>query len=71
MTEDINKDKLEHLLEHWIEHNKNHSQSFNEWGNRIRQAGFEKVADELLEAEQKMDECTQILERAKEKMDNE
>lgn len=71
MNEEINKEKLEHLLEHWIEHNNNHSQSFNEWSNKIRQAGFEKVADELLDAEQKMDECTQILEKAKENINNE
>lgn len=71
MAEEINNEKLGHLLEHWIEHNKNHSQSFDEWSNKIRQAGFENTADELLEAEQKMDECTRILEKAKDNIDNE
>ncbi|TGC06660.1 hypothetical protein [Methanolobus halotolerans] len=68
MTTDIDKEKLTHLLEHWIEHNQNHSKSFREWANRVTEAGHEELAEDIKAAEKKMDECSDVLKRARNKL---
>ncbi|MBC7085832.1 MAG: hypothetical protein H5T43_05645 [Methanomethylovorans sp.] len=65
MTENIDTHKILHLMEHWIEHNESHIKSFNEWSIKIKQAGYEEVAEKILEAAEKMKECTQKLQQAK------
>ncbi len=65
MTEEINKDKIQHLLGHWIEHNQSHSDSFEQWAGKLKDAGYPEVADAIMQASEKMEECTSILENAK------
>ncbi|MBN2109777.1 MAG: hypothetical protein JW705_01635 [Methanosarcinaceae archaeon] len=68
MTNDIDKGKLAHLLEHWIEHNQSHSKSFKEWAAKIREAGYDDLAGDILLADMKMNECSDVLEQAKKKL---
>ncbi|MDW7731699.1 MAG: hypothetical protein SCH66_04625 [Methanolobus sp.] len=68
MTMDIDKGKLTHLLEHWIEHNQSHSKSFKEWAARVKEAGYEEIAEDILLAEKKMNECSELLEQARDKL---
>ncbi|MDK2834266.1 MAG: hypothetical protein PWP63_1353 [Methanolobus sp.] len=67
MTKEINRSKLAHLLEHWVEHNESHSKSFREWAQKVRDAGYTELADDILEAEKKMSECSDLLRKAREK----
>jgi len=55
-------------MEHWIEHNESHVKSFNEWGRKIGEAGYDEVAEKILEAARKMEECTQKLQQAKDSL---
>ncbi len=55
-------------MEHWIEHNESHVKSFNEWGRKIEEAGYDQVAEKILEAARKMEECTQKLQQAKDNL---
>jgi hypothetical protein len=68
LTETIDKHKILHLMEHWIEHNESHVKSFNEWGRKIEEAGYDQVAEKILEAARKMEECTQKLQQAKDNL---
>lgn len=68
MTTEIDRDKLTHLLEHWIEHNHSHSKSFKEWAEKVKEAGYEELAEDILLAEKKMDECSAVLEKARKKL---
>ncbi|MBP2030303.1 rubrerythrin [Methanohalophilus levihalophilus] len=65
MTEEISRDKIQHLLGHWIEHNQSHNESFEQWAERLKEADFSEVADAILEASEKMEECTSLLEKAR------
>jgi len=67
MTKEINKSKLAHLLEHWVEHNESHSKSFREWAQKVRDAGYTERADDILQAEKKMSECSDLLRKARDK----
>lgn len=67
MTKEINRSKLAHLLEHWVEHNENHSKSFKEWAEKVRNAGYTELADDILQAEKKMSECSDLLRKARDK----
>lgn len=67
MTKEINRSKLAHLLEHWVEHNESHSKSFREWAQKVKDAGYTELADDILEAEKKMSECSDLLRKAREK----
>ncbi|MDK2912536.1 MAG: hypothetical protein PWR29_1493 [Methanolobus sp.] len=67
MTKEINKSKLAHLLEHWVEHNESHSKSFREWAQKVRDAGYTELADDILQAEKKMSECSDLLRKARDK----
>lgn len=68
MTTDIDKGKLTHLLDHWIEHNQSHSKSFKEWAAKVKEAGYEDLAEDILLAEEKMNECSEVLEKARNKL---
>ena len=68
MTTDIDKGKLTHLLEHWIEHNQSHSKSFKEWASKVKEAGYDELAEDILLAEKKMNECSEVLEQARSKL---
>ena len=68
MTTEIDSAKLKHLLEHWIEHNESHGQSFREWAEKVRVAGYEDIAEDILQAERKMKECSDLLRAAEEKL---
>ncbi|MDK2893197.1 hypothetical protein [Methanohalophilus sp.] len=65
MPEEISSDKIQHLLGHWIEHNQSHNESFEQWAGRLREAGYMEVADVILQASRKMEECSSLLEKAK------
>lgn len=60
----LKKEEAEHLLEHWIEHNESHSKSFRERAKQI-QGISEKAAQDIGEAADLMDRCTQMLRKAK------
>ena len=68
LTENIDKHRIHHLMEHWIVHNESHVKSFNEWGRKIGEAGYDEVAEKILEAARKMEECTQKLQQAKDSL---
>jgi predicted transcriptional regulator len=63
MTNDISKESVKKLLDHWIEHNESHSRSFRDRARQI-QAISEKSAQDINEAADLMDKCTEILKRA-------
>ncbi len=63
MTNDISKESVKKLLDHWIEHNESHSRSFRDRAGQI-QAISEKSAQDINEAADLMDKCTEILKRA-------
>lgn len=65
MTEEIDRDKIQHLLGHWIEHNQSHCESFEQWAGKLKEAGYPEVAEMILEASGKMEEATSLLEKAK------
>lgn len=60
----LKKEEAEHLLEHWIEHNESHSKSFRERAKQVREIS-EKAAQDIGEAADLMDRCTQMLRKAK------
>ena len=68
MTTDIDSAKLKHLLEHWIEHNESHSKSFREWADKVKNAGYEELANDILLADEKMKECSDLLRTANDKL---
>ncbi|MBP1908678.1 hypothetical protein [Methanolobus bombayensis] len=65
---ELDKAKLEHLIGHWIEHNDSHITSFNEWADKIQSAGYADLAEDIRGAAMKMDECSNLLETAKQKL---
>nr|WP_321498803.1 hypothetical protein [uncultured Methanolobus sp.] len=66
---ELDKHKLEHLMGHWIEHNDSHSKSFNEWAEKIEAAGYADIAKDVRSAAKKMDECSVLLETARQKLE--
>lgn len=68
MSTEIDAAKLKHLLGHWIEHNESHSQSFREWADKVQTAGYEELAKDILLADEKMKECSDLLKTASEKI---
>ena len=68
MTEEITEAKVKHLLGHWIEHNESHSKSFRDWAGKLEAAGFGGIAGDILLAADKMDESSEYLGKAKEKV---
>ena len=68
MTEELTPHKLSHLFEHWIEHNNSHMESFNTWAEKIQQAGYDKAAENIVLAAEKMQESTKHLEKAQQNL---
>lgn len=66
---ELDKPKLEHLIGHWVEHNDSHTASFKEWAAKIESAGYTEIAEDIKEAAEKMDECSELLKKAKSKLD--
>ena len=63
MEKDLSKESVEHLLNHWIEHNQSHSKSFRERAAEVAKVS-EKAAQDIREAAQLMDQCTEMLKKA-------
>ncbi len=59
------KNEAEHLLLHWIEHNEAHSRSFRERAQQVKELSAQ-AAQDIEEAANLMDKCTQMLKKAKE-----
>ncbi len=68
MTEEITEAKIKHLLGHWIEHNESHIKSFRDWANKLQSAGFGDAAEDILLAADEMDESSEYLAKAKERV---
>ena len=64
-TDDITK--LKTLLGYWIEHNHEHGQEFREWAEKV--AGPGDIGEDLRQAAEEMDKASQLLSRAKEKLE--
>jgi hypothetical protein len=60
----MNKHEAQHLLEHWIEHNISHSNSFRERAKQIEEIN-RQAAIEINQAADLMDQCTEMLKKAK------
>ena len=65
---ELDKSKLDHLIEHWVEHNESHSKSFSEWAAKIEAAGYKEIAEDIKMAAEKMNECSELLEQARNKL---
>ncbi len=63
----LKKNEAEHLLEHWIEHNDAHSKSFRERALQVKELSV-SAAEDIEEAANLMDKCTQMLKKAKEEL---
>ena len=61
--------KLRTLLNYWIEHNREHSQEFREWAEKTLSAGETGAGEDMLLAAQEMDEASEILSRARERLE--
>ena len=57
--------KLAHLLPHWIEHNDSHGLQFEEWAGKAREAGLDRVADEIAAAAEAVRAANARLEAAR------
>ena len=58
------KREAENLLQHWIEHNESHIKSFRERAEQIQEISI-LAAQDIREAAEIMNKCTEILKRAK------
>ena len=63
MEKDLSKESVRHLLEHWIEHNQSHSTSFRERAAQVASVS-EKAAQDINQAAELMDQCTEMLRKA-------
>ena len=43
-------EKFRKLIDHWIKHNEEHAETYREWSDKAKGAGFEDVVDFLNEA---------------------
>jgi hypothetical protein len=59
----LDKHDAEHLLHHWIDHNESHSRSFRDRASQV-QAISEQAAQDIKEAADLMDKCTEMLKKA-------
>lgn len=64
----MNNNDAQHLLEHWIEHNVSHSRSFRERAKQIEEISTQAAA-EINKAADRMDQCTEILKKAKDDLE--
>lgn len=63
MTNDISKESAKKLLDHWIEHNESHSRSFRDRASQVK-AISEVAAQDICDAADLMDRCTEMLKKA-------
>ncbi|MHC1630810.1 MAG: hypothetical protein ACXQT4_00690 [Methanotrichaceae archaeon] len=63
----LKKSEAVHLLDHWIEHNNGHSKSFRDRAVLIEEISPEAALN-VREAADLMDQCTERLAKAKEKI---
>jgi Lhr-like helicase len=63
MKSDISKESVRRLLDHWIEHNESHSRSFRDRAVEVL-AISQKAAQDIDQAADLMDKCTEMLKRA-------
>jgi hypothetical protein len=61
--QDLTRHEVEHLLHHWIEHNESHSNSFRERAAQVARVS-EKAAQDINQAAELMDQCTEMLKKA-------
>jgi len=64
----LNNHEAQHLLEHWIEHNVSHSCSFRERAKQIEEIS-RQAATEVYQAADLMDQCTEMLKKAKDDLE--
>ena len=64
----MNNHEAQHLLEHWIEHNVSHSCSFRERAKQIEEIS-RQAATEVYQAADLMDQCTEMLKKAKDDLE--
>lgn len=62
------KEKLRVLLSHWIEHNQEHSEEFRQWAQKATDSGENKVGDDILAAVEKLEEASEFLNGALQKL---
>jgi hypothetical protein len=60
--------KIRTLLDYWIEHNKEHGQEFKEWAEKMKEVDKPIVSSELLQASMDMDNATEHLYKARERL---
>jgi hypothetical protein len=63
------REKLQTLLNYWVDHNEEHSQEFREWAEKMKVADEAVVSAELLQASMEMDKATELLQKAREKLE--
>ena len=63
MENELSKDSVKRLLNHWIEHNESHSASFRDRSAQIATVS-EKAAQDVSQAAELMDRCTEMLKKA-------
>ena len=64
------REKLKHLIEHWIEHNQEHRSEFLTWAERAGDIGEALVHSDILEASEKLQEATEALLKASERLND-
>jgi len=68
MTEMTEEQKLAIRLHHWIEHNTAHTREFQQGAEKANALGHHAVRDEMLLAAEKLNEASEHLRRASEKL---
>lgn len=68
MTEKTEEQKLAIRLHHWIEHNTAHTREFQQGAEKANDLGHHAVRDEMLLAAEKLNEASEHLRRASEKL---
>ena len=68
MTEKTEEQKLAIRLHHWIEHNTAHTREFQQGAEKANDLGHHTVRDEMLLAAEKLNEASEHLRRASEKL---
>jgi hypothetical protein len=67
--EDKDISKLSKLCKHWADHNDSHKENFLKWRDIAKQKGLESVVENLNNAVEMMDRCTEFLLTAKKELD--
>jgi predicted RNA-binding protein len=68
MTEKTEQQKLAIRLDHWIEHNTAHTREFQQGAEKAADLGHHAARDEILLAAEKLNEASEHLRRASEKL---